>query len=711
MTSVRGELLGGVLCGLVAFLPGVARAQKVPEGKVSVQVTLVSESGVSVTGATLYVERLDRNGPPYSVVRVAVDSGVARLRLEVPGRYGIRAVAPGHRSRRTVIVPVGPAALRLVLPVDPYELPTLAATAAGGGGPGPARSVSQGRFSEESLTYATVADWLRDVPGVTLRGGGPGGAQLLSIRGSRPEDVLVLLDGIPLNNPLTGRADLGRIPTSTLESGTLVQGTASQRYGAGAGAGVLMLTSRTGRGSGVSGGVRMASFGGLGFDLQADGSSGDRRVGLSLSAARDENDFPLRDSERTVGSSLVRTNADATELHGAMTLTSGAWFGSLRYDRSERGVGGRAGTRVFDDARAGDRSWVMAAGLDRPRVRGSASLGLHRLEYASPSRDVASAQEVGELRVVGDVDLPSTPLVVGARLTREQVRGDALAGRAGRLALGARVAAVLGGPGLRVDPAVSVDVVGDRIEASPELSVSWLPDSRTHVWARIGQGFRLPTFGDMYFSSSYQLRANPDLAPERIAFDSELGAAVRLATARLEIETSASAWARRTEGPIVWLSSSAALWSPRNLGELRARGLDVQVQLSSRPAPDFGWRTQLVGTVQRSRVGFGSNRNPLPYEPGTTARASLEVWKGAAGARCDVRYTGARNTSLAGTRSLEPFTTIDISARRHFEAGSLRIGLFGRIENLLDRRYQLVELYPEPGRHFTLRIEAGRAPT
>ena len=71
---------------MVAFLPGVARAQKVPEGKVSVHVTLVSESGVSVTGATLYVERLDRNGPPDSVVRVAVDSGVARLRLEVGER-------------------------------------------------------------------------------------------------------------------------------------------------------------------------------------------------------------------------------------------------------------------------------------------------------------------------------------------------------------------------------------------------------------------------------------------------------------------------------------------------------------------------------------------------------------------------------------------------------------------------------------------------
>jgi outer membrane cobalamin receptor len=41
--------------------------------------------------------------------------------------------------------------------------------------------------------------------------------------------------------------------------------------------------------------------------------------------------------------------------------------------------------------------------------------------------------------------------------------------------------------------------------------------------------------------------------------------------------------------------------------------------------------------------------------------------------------------------------------------GSLRIGLFARIENILDRRYELIELFPEPGRNFTLRLEARRA--
>jgi outer membrane cobalamin receptor len=227
----------------------------------------------------------------------------------------------------------------------------------------------------------------------------------------------------------------------------------------------------------------------------------------------------------------------------------------------------------------------------------------------------------------------------------------------------------------------------------------------------VGQRFRQPTFGDLYFASQYQLRANPDLEAERITFDSEIGIGFRTISGGLEFETSASAWARRTENPIVWLASAVALWSPRNLGELHASGLDLQVALVARGRAELGWRASLAGTLQRSRVGFGGNRNPLPYEPGTAGRASFEAWSGATGLRLDVRYTGVRSTSLAATRTLEAFTTLDLSTRHHLKAGALRIGLFAGIENILDRQYQLLELYPEPGRHFTLRLEARRATT
>jgi iron complex outermembrane receptor protein len=695
------------VCCTLAALPVTALAQA-PGQEVEVTVRAVSEGGAAIAGVSVTVHDVTMvSRGPLLLGRFESEDDAVSVPLAVGRDYRVRVQAPGHRGRDAHVSPSGPVTLHVVLSVDPYELPPIMAAVGASDSEYLARSVTQARFADESLTYATVAEWLRDVPGAAVRG--PGGSQALSVRGSRSEDVLVLLDGVPLNDPLTGRADLAMIPTSTLESGTLVRGAASQRYGSGAGAGVLLLTSRIGHGTGLSGGVRMESFGGMGLDLRAETSGRRGRLALSVSASRAENDFSFRNPVEPDAAAEVRTNADAAGVHGALTGASGPLSASLRFDRSERGVPGRAGTRVFADSRAEDQSWIATTGIELPEVRGSASYGWHRLGYRASAEDSESAQEVRELRMAGDTDIPSSPLTLGGRLTREEVEGDAIAGSPGRTTIGGRLAAALTTGRFRVDPALSVDVAGDRMVASPEISAAWLINPQTRAWGRVGQGFRFPTFGDLYFASQYQLRANPDLKAERIAFDSEVGVSFRTLSGGVELETSASAWARRTEDPIVWLASSVALWSPRNLGELQASGLDLQVEVVSRGPAEFGWRAQLAGTLQQSRVGFGSNRNPLPYEPGTTGRASFETWRGAAGLRLDIRYTGPRSTSLSATRSLDGFTTLDLSSRYHLDSGALRIGLFARIENLMDRRYQMIELFPEPGRQFTLRIEARRA--
>lgn len=661
-----------------------------------------------VTGASLEVFLLgEPSGMPVPVTEMVSAGDTVFLDLR-PGReYRIRVDAPGHRSRTDEFVAAKATTHRVVLALDPYGLPPIVASPDYGDA-FETRSVYQTRFSEEALTYATVGEWLRDLPGVSIRGRGPGGAQVLSVRGSRPEDVLVLLDGAPLNDPLTGRADLSMIPTSTLEMGTLVQGSSSQRYGSGAGAGVLLLTSRAGYGTGLSGGFRMTSFGGAGVDLQADATKGARRLGVSLSAAKAENDFPFRNPVLAGEVTELRRNADARSLHGAVHGASGPAFASFRVDNTERGVPGRAGTSLFDQARAEDLSWTAAGGISRPSFQGSASFGWHRLGYRATSSDPYSTQEARELRVAGEVALPTTPLTLGARVTRELLEGDAIEGSPGRTVVGGRLAAALATGEWRIDPALAVDATEGGAVASPEVGITWTPDGKAQLWLRAGQGFRLPTFGDLYFTSQYRLRPNPDLEAERISADTELGVRFRTTVGGSRLEARSSAWARRTENPIIWLSSSAALWSPQNVGELWARGVDAQVELGTRDLGNAGWRAQFAGSWQTSRVGFGSNRNSLPYEPSTTGRISVEAWVGATGARVDLRYTGTRTTSLAATRLLEGFTTMDLSARHQIDAGSLMVTLYGRMENALDRRYQLTELYPEPGRQFTLHLEAGR---
>jgi len=690
--------------------PKFSRAQETAPAELTLVVTLVSEGGEILRAGRVRAEEVG-DGPAARrhPQRVEAHDGIVTLQLARGAKYTLVASAPGHRDRSIELSRKRSGTLRVVLSIDPYELPVIAATTPGSAVGTSVRAVHQVRFADESLTYSTVGEWLADVPGVSVRRHGPGGRQMVSVRGSRPEDVLVLLDGVPLNDPLTGRADLSGILTSTLESGTLVRGAASQRFGSGAAAGALLLTSRMGEGTGIGGGVRMESYGVRGVDVQADIAEGGRRLGVTVAAARSENDFSYRNPVLPGSPVETRSNADISTISAALHGASGPVQASLRMDLAERGVPGRVGTSLFETARADDRSWMFAAGVEQTRWRTSVSYGSHRLAYRASGSSEETAQTVGGLRLSGDVQLdPGVPLTLGARLSHEAVAGDAIEGRPGRAVVGGRVALALGTDGVRVDPSISLDVARGVSVFSPDLTVTWIASSATRIWTRVGQGFRLPTFGDLYFASQYRVRPNPELQPERTTLDAELGGSTSASTGALRVEASGSVWLRHTEDPIVWLASSVAVWSPQNLGELRSSGLELELGVASRRPRRVGWRVQLAGTLQRSRVGFGQNRNPLPYEPAGTGRLTLETWWGSTGGRLDMRYTGPRTTSVAATRSIDGYTTFDVSATHSLNARSMRLGLIARIENVMDQRYELIELYPEVGRRLVLRLEARR---
>ena len=63
-----------------------------------------------------------------------------------------------------------------------------------------------------------MADALQQVAGVAVTDNGPvGSVQSVSIRGSTSAQVLVLVDGVRLNDSRQGAADLSQIPVENIE--------------------------------------------------------------------------------------------------------------------------------------------------------------------------------------------------------------------------------------------------------------------------------------------------------------------------------------------------------------------------------------------------------------------------------------------------------------------------------------------------------------
>ena len=181
------------------------------------------------------------------------------------------------------------------------------------------------RATIEARGYTTLTEALATVPGVRIvQSGGNGGNASLFIRGTNSNHVLVLRDGIAINDPSDpgGLFNFGVDTLNDVERIEVVRGPMSSLYGSGAIGGVINLISKRGKGP-ATGMVEL----GFGLPVQAraaaalSGSVG--RFDYSLAAeARDEAGFdstPRRQSVYTGARNPFRSATGTINLGADLT--------------------------------------------------------------------------------------------------------------------------------------------------------------------------------------------------------------------------------------------------------------------------------------------------------------------------------------------------------------------------------------------------------
>ncbi len=513
--------------------------------------------------------------------------------------------------------------------------------------------VGQAAFSAVTLDADALAvsgrldDALKQVPGLSLfrRSGSINanattqGVSLRSIAPSGAGRALVLLDGVPVNDPFGGWVLWTALPYEDLESADVVRGAGSGPYGAGALTGTISLTESSATTADLSAG---------GLGTYRGGIAGGARIGAvdffaHASAQRTDGWIPVHAVQRGAADNHLWFGGASGSLRAQTTVND--VLVSLRVGgyREARGAGlvgadSRAEglTESLTVARAvtsdhlGWRAqlWSMQTGFTNTSVSvapGRVSATPANDQYATPALGWGgSAALLGEYGLIrweagGDLRVNSgesrefftfsggdflNNRRAGGKLTVAGVYGEAAFDTSQWLfTLGARADYWSTAQGhlvqsVRATGAVTLasDYAGrDGIVPTGRLGARHNFDDGQYLRAAAYAGFRPPSLNELYRPfrvGNDQTQANPSLTPEKL-----YGAEIGWGYTDEMFTANVTAWWNRLNGAIVNATCAAAPPAPcigtapggvlrqrQNAGDIAALGLegDASAKLSEK---------------------------------------------------------------------------------------------------------------------------------
>lgn len=499
----------------------------------------------------------------------------------VEDRPDMNCPSPAHRFRRrrlalgslVVLVPA------TIAPAGAAETPQVAEVVVIGRRSGiPAYERAYGPTVIDAATLATAPqrrldEALRAVPGFSLfrRSGSSTAnptAQGVSLRGIGPNGAgrtLILVDGVPVNDPFGGWVFWSRLPTAAAESVTITRGGGAGPWGNAALAGTIRIETKQ------RDGLEMELAGGKNDTWMGQSAIGGSvegwHVGLSGSAFRTDG-VPLVETSRR-GPIDIRADSDAYAVDGVLSTRIGTVDATARVSgfKESRGNGTpytnnstdatEASLRLVGQSARLDweavaywRDWSFAStfsGVNASRTAETPALD----QYDVPSTAKGGIFQVGFSVAEGHetdigADLRETEgktkermTFSGGRFTRQRDAGGtqsvtglfvehAWTGIPGlTLSAGGRLDAWRNSDGHRTETEIATGAPlrddryapRDGTVANGRAGIDWQANELLGLRAAAYTGFRLPTLNELYrpFRIGNDItEANPALEPERM---------------------------------------------------------------------------------------------------------------------------------------------------------------------------------------------------
>lgn len=556
----------------------------------------------------------------------------------------------------------------------------------------------------ERSQAASVAELLQGNAGINVASqGGSGKLTALYLRGTNPGHVTVLVDGIRMGSVTAGTVAWEFLPLEQIERIEISRGPNSALYGSEAIGGVIQIFTRRGEGpfrwgASATGGRYNTR------EVAADFSGSKDNNWVSARVARASTDgFDARQPTFEFGSLLDEPDDDGyknssaslrlghrfsagseLEFHGLHASGNTEFDSSFPYanedDFVQQSLGMTLRTSLTEDS---DLTVTLGRSLDeRKSFRAGEPASTSRFDterrvfsiqddlQLSDSDSVSFGFDYHDDRVDGTTAYNETARDTRAIFAQYQKQTD-------QYSLLARLR--------------PLDDEQFGRHTTGNIAGGYQLTRQLGLTASYGTAYKAPTFNDLYFPDFMGFpTSNPNLEPEQ-SDTIELGLTGKHALLDWDLR----AYRTRIDNLIVLDSS----YVPANLSTAQIDAIEASLSGSW-----LGWDSKLAATWLDGKDE--NTGNTLPRRARRSLRIDTDRQFGKSGLGASLIAQSTRFDDVANTKQVAGYGIVNLRASQQL---SRKLKLQARIDNVLDKDYQIVDTYNTAGRSLflTLRYESG----
>ena len=426
----------------------------------------------------------------------------------------------------------------------------------------------------ENSPSKSVEELLAEFTGFDIRRRGGNGVQAdISLRGSSFEQVLILVNGVRMNDSQTGHNSMSLpFDLASVEKIEIIKGPAARRFGQNAYAGVVNIITKVSSEEKVivsaSGGDYKtyslglgANFGNEKFSnfIQAGSTSSEgyrHNTDYKINNIFYQNQFKINDGQIKFQAGIQEKKFGANGFYSSPTATE-------QYEETQASIVSLGYEQKFNQFSLNSNVYW----------RRGQDLYLFNREKPEVYRNMHIGNNVGA-EVNGSYSSALGTTGLGVEFRKEFLASNNLGHRERFLTqifLEHHFSLIQNK--LQISPGISwanYDSVGDFFY--PGLDIGFDFDENHKIYGNIAKVNRIPTFTDLYYVSKTEI-GNPDLKPEN-AISSELGYRFQ----KNNFLGKVSVFNRTSENSIDWVKETQdGIWAAENIGKIETNGVEVEI--------------------------------------------------------------------------------------------------------------------------------------